>query len=179
MNDNLTPYIKKCKMGDRDAFRQIVARYRQMVYTLSFRLLCNEEDAEDATQESFIKAWESIKRYDESFKFSTWLYKITANTCYDRLRRRKREKFVEIGGFELHDSSNIEEAIENRELGLLISKLTNGLSAKQRIVFILSDIEGLESTEIGEITGLSSGKIKSNLHLARKQIRKRVEGYEN
>ena len=167
----LNEYIHLCRQGDTAAFRFIVAGYQQMVYTLAFRLLCNSHDAEDMTQEVFIKAWQKLGSYNPRYKFSTWLYKITCNGCYDKLRSQHHQKRVTIAGLDIPDDTNMEDSIHNRELRELILHLTNHLSPKQKLVFTLSDIEELEIAEIGTITGMTPAKIKSNLYLARKQIK--------
>ena len=78
--------IDKSKKQDMTAFALLVTEYRQLVFRLAFRLLCNEEEARDMVQETFIKVWLNLDKYNREYRFSTWLYKITGNICYDRLR---------------------------------------------------------------------------------------------
>jgi RNA polymerase sigma-70 factor (ECF subfamily) len=169
----INKYIDLCKAGNTDAFRYIVSEYQQLIYTLAFRILCNEADAEDITQETFIKVWQNINRYKQQYKFSTWIYKIATNTCYDKLRS-ERMKNVNIEDYDAFSETDNEELLHNKELKKLILKLTGGLSPKQKLVFTLSDIEDLEVKEIQLITGMTASKIKSNLYLARKYIKSKI-----
>jgi len=169
----LNKYIDLYRQGNTDAFRYIVSEYQQLIYTLAFRMLCNEADAEDITQETFIKVWLNMGRYKQQYKFSTWIYKIASNTCYDKLRS-ERVKNVNLDDYDTFSDTNQEELLHNKELKKLILKLTNGLSPKQKLVFTLSDIEDLEVKEIQLITGLTAAKIKSNLYLARKYIKSKI-----
>jgi RNA polymerase sigma-70 factor (ECF subfamily) len=171
--------IERCKQGDSKAFGILMTEYQPLVFRLAFRLLGNDEQAKDMVQEVFIKIWLQINRYKPQYNFSTWIYKITCNLCYDMLRSLKH--FSASGNLQetitdlnIASSENIENSIINNELKELILYFTNELSPKQKLVFTLSDIEELEVEEIIAITGLSAGKIKSNLHLARKQIKDKI-----
>ena len=171
--DNL---IGRCKQHDTTAFRQLVETHQAFVFGIAFRLLCDEEDAKDVVQETFIRVWLHLHRYDEKIRFSTWLYKIACNLCYDRLRAMKREPSnpktsVELLDIEVCDEWDTEQSVINRNLKEWITTLTRNLSPKQRLIFTLRDIEELEIEEIEKITGMSRAKIKSNLYLARKYIR--------
>jgi RNA polymerase sigma-70 factor (ECF subfamily) len=171
--------ISRSKQGDTKAFGKLVVAFQPLVFQLSFRLLCNDDDARDMVQEVFIKAWLKLDRYTPSYRFSTWLYKITCNMCYDQLRFRLHSpestgiplSVVEHSALSCDD---METSFINRELKELILYFTDKLSPKQKTIFILSDIEELEAEEIEKITGLSAGQIKSNLHLARKKIREKI-----
>ena len=170
-------YIDLCKQGNTDAFKYIVSEFQQLVFTLAFKLLCNEADAEDITQETFIKVWQNISRYKQQYKFSTWIYKIAANGCYDKLRSRQAIENISLSD-DAVSSVNPEELLQNKELRELIVKFTSGLSPKQKLVFTLSEIEEFEIEEIIQITGMTSSKIKSNLYLARKYIKSKLAQYE-
>jgi len=174
----INEYVDLCRQGNTDAFRYIVSEYQQLIYTLAFRLLCDEADAEDSTQETFIKIWQNIGRYKQQYKFSTWIYKIASNICYDKLRSKRNRQYVDLIDYEDFSETNQEEKLHNKTLKELIIKLTNGLSPKQKLVFTLSNIEDLEVSEIQTITGMTSAKIKSNLYLARKYIKSKISSYE-
>lgn len=178
MNDKLILYIEACCKGDATAFEPIVAEYQQLVYTLAFRLLCNEEDAKDATQETFIKVWQNMFRYKRTFKFSTWIYTIASNICYDKLRSERKVSKVSVDDQELYATDDQENSLNNKDLIGLITRVTENLTPKQKLVFTLSEIEGLEVEEIAVITGLTPAKIKSNLYLARKYVKSKIQGYE-
>ena len=171
-------YIDLCKLGDTHAFKYIVSEYQQFIFTLAFRILCNETDAEDVTQEVFIKVWQNINRFKQQYKFSTWIYKIVCNTCYDKLRSKHHITSVNIDEYEIFSEENQEELFHCKDIKKLIIKLTTGLSSKQKLIFTLSDIEDLNVDEIRTITGMSAAKIKSNLYLARKTIKSKINTYE-
>ncbi|MFV0536195.1 MAG: RNA polymerase sigma factor [Dysgonomonas sp.] len=178
MGDKLIEHVDLCRRGDSEAFKYIVTEYQQLVYTLAFRLLCNEADAQDATQDTFIKVWQNISKYKQQYKFSTWIYKIASNTCYDYMRAERKESDLDSADTVLLSATNEETHLHNKELIELIKKTTEGLSPKQKLVFTLSEIEGLEVEEIVQISGLSPAKIKSNLYLARKYIKSKIQNYE-
>jgi RNA polymerase sigma-70 factor (ECF subfamily) len=174
----INKYIELCKLGNRDAFKNIVSEYQQLVYSLAFKLLCNEQDAEDVTQDTFIKVWQNINLYKKQYKFSTWIYKITTHICYDKLRSKNKTDNIDIEDYDCASEENQEEVLHHKELKKLIVKLTAGLSPKQRLVFTLSDLEEMKAEEIKLITGISAAKIKSNLYLARKYMKSKIAMYE-
>lgn len=177
-NQNVNNLIRLSLKDDRKAFRQIVEAYQNMIFALSFRLLGNEEDAKDCTQESFIRIWLHLKDFNSEQKFSTWAYRIAVNICIDKLKKQNlKTASIDkdlILNFLIEDP---EIQLSNKELSGIIVALTNELSHKQKIVFTLRYLEDLDVEEIKEITGLSAEKIKSNLYLAKQTIRKKLEKY--
>lgn len=171
--------IEISKDGDTKAFGILVGQFQTLVFRLAFRLLCNDDEAKDIVQEVFIRVWTQLRKYKPEYQFSTWIYKITSNLCYDRLRSLKHNRELIkpgiVAGLNISSAENIESSMINRELKDLIIYFTEGLTPKQKLVFTLSDIEELNPEEIERITGLSAGKIKSNLYLARKYIRNKIE----
>lgn len=172
--------IEQSKQGDTTAFRRLVEEYQSMIYSLSFRLLCNEEDARDIVQDTFLRVWLNIGTFHSDKKFSTWIYSIASNLCMDRLKSsnhkteiRQQEEQLKL----LISSENIEEQLISSELCNIILALTEELTPKQKIVFTLRYLEDLEIKEIIEITGMTGEKIKSNLYLARQTIRQKLEKY--
>jgi len=178
MPENLQETIRSIRNGDHAAFRKLVTIYQQPAYSLSFRILGNEEEARDAVQESFIKIWQKIGSYDPSREFLPWMYRIIVNTSADRLRTIRRHTMIPI---ELV-SQKLEEVMQrdsstcadNQELAILIKGLTEMLPEKQRLVFILRDIEGMTSNEVELITEMTETSVKSNLYHARKRLRERL-----
>jgi RNA polymerase sigma-70 factor, ECF subfamily len=175
----LVELVVLSRQNDARAFRKLVEAHQAMVYSLAFRLLCNDEDAKDIVQETFIRVWKNLNNYNTGFKFSTWLYSIAANLCYDKLRALKRNEGISITDQnklkEFVSNENMETKLINTELAHIISTLTNELTPKQKLVFTLRDLEGMEIEEIVSITGLTGEKIKSNLYLARQFIRRKLE----
>ena len=176
--DIVNTLIQQSQLGDTKAFEKLVKEFQPLVFRLAFRLLCNEEDAKDMVQETFIKVWKNLNRYEFKYLFSTWIYKIMQNLCYDKLRSAKQTKIylsnISLAEQNFISSENIEKDVINKELGEYILFFTQNLTPKQKIVFTLRDIEGLEVNEIEKITGLSPNKIKSNLYLARNKIKEQI-----
>jgi RNA polymerase sigma-70 factor (ECF subfamily) len=167
------------RQNDRNAFRAIVEGYQSMVYSLAFRILCNREDAKDIVQETFLRIWLNLSKFNMQQKFSTWTYKIAVNLCMDKLKRTKNIYCEDCGVLaDFISSDNIEEALVNSELATIILMLTEKLSPKQKIVFTLRYLEDLEVDEVKKITGLSEKKIKNNLYAARLSIRAKLEKYK-
>jgi RNA polymerase sigma-70 factor, ECF subfamily len=174
--NTLNDLIARSKQNDGNAFRQLVECHQQMIYSLAYRLLCNDEEAKDAVQETFIKVWLNLKKFDPNRKFSTWVYAIAANLCYDKLK--SSHHFNRILPLELLNdmlsSEDVEKSMIDNELGAIIHTLTNELTPKQKLVFTLSNLEDLPTEEIVQITGMTASQIKSNLFLARQALRKKL-----
>ncbi|MBR6371171.1 MAG: sigma-70 family RNA polymerase sigma factor [Bacteroidaceae bacterium] len=169
--------IRRCREGDRGAFRYVVQNCQSMVYSLSLKMLADVEEAKDAVQDTFIKVWQNIDSYDDRYSFSTWVYTIASRICLDRLRKVKPigpadadERVFE----QVADDTDPERRLESSEWVSVIKVLADGLGGKQKLVFTLSQLEGLETAQITEITGLDAEQIKSNLYAAKKNIRERL-----
>jgi len=166
--------IDKARKGDKEAFGKLVIQYQQYGFNLAFRIVCNEDDARDIVQDSFIKIWKNMKLYLPKIKFTTWMYKIVCNTAIDHLRSNRKMEKVRLD--EVHErleqiSVYTPEAIlNNKEIGQLIKSFANALSEKQRLVFVLRDLQGLDSSEVEDILNLPETSVKSNLYHARKAI---------
>ncbi len=184
--------IGLCIEGNRNAFEELVRRNQSYAFSLAFRVLTDEDEAKDVVQESFIRIWRHLKNYNKTIKFSTWLYKIVINLCYDRLRVKKRNKmriddsYTDIDSLYTDDSQDLEESISNKNLAEWIKYFSGSLSPKQKIVFVLRDLENLSIKEVSFMTNISISSVKTNLIHARKKIkeklmkidRKRVDSYE-
>ena len=157
--------ITEISMGNESAFRKLIGQYNEVVFRLAFRMLTDEEEAKDVVQETFIRVWQNLDKFDTTKKFSTWICQITVNLCRDKLKSPKYRNTKEY--FKPEDSiilnkvaeCNPEQSLLNKELGKIIRILTEKLTPKQKLVFTLSELEGLETIEISEITGLSAEKI--------------------
>ena len=162
---------------DLAGFEQLVREYQPYAFSLAMRFLCDEADASDVVQESFLRVWKHRERYNPEQKFTTWLYKIVANLCLDRFRSQKRIRtWFSSGGRDviledLPDERNWESALANEQLGGIVRALSQGLSKKQKLVFTLRDLQDLSVEEVVDITGMSVASVKTNLHYARKAIR--------
>ena len=178
MLSDLEEIILKVKKGDKASFRLVVEKFRQPAFGLALRILCDEEEARDTVQDSFIKIWQKIDTYDMNGKFSNWLLRIVANTAIDRMRQIKRLNTVHLDKIINHiDMLKLEDneaAIENKEYAGLVKWLSEGLPEKQKLVFILRDIQGMEAAEVQKVLHMADTSVKSNLHHARMTIRKKL-----
>ena len=176
-----TAFFNQCVTGDIRAFEKLVKLYQSYAYILAFRILWNEEDARDIVQETFIRVWKNITRYDSKVRFTTWLYKIVTNLCFDKLKSdKRRKKYMAMSASYDHiskvpDVNNPDKKLNDNDLVEQIRIIAKNLTTKQRMVFTLRDLQDLEINEIAEILHMSSGAVKSNLHLARKTIRNELE----
>jgi RNA polymerase sigma-70 factor (ECF subfamily) len=166
--------------GEPEAFRQLVEYYQGYAYSLAARLLANEDDALDVVQESFIRVWKHLAKYDPRARFTTWLYRIVTNLSYDRIKaNNRRVRVIASGSDEVMDSvpeqvRSTDEVLQTRQTLEEINKLAGDLPPRQRIVFVLRDLHNLSIREVTEITGIPSGSVKTNLYHARQAIRGRL-----
>lgn len=179
--------IKLSTQGDMQAFEELVARYQNRVYSLSYRYMGNEEDANDMAQEAMLKAYRALRAFKGESSFSTWLYRITANVCLDELRKRKRtvhmiyldEPVATVDGNDMErdiaDQSPTADIIyEQKELGELLQSVINTLKPEHRTVIILRDIMDLSYEEMAEILKCSMGTVKSRLSRGREILRRKL-----
>ncbi len=167
--------ILQAQKGDKRAFRKIVETHQRFAFAVAFKILLNEEDAKDASQEAFIKLWKHIGDYNFESKFTTWFYKIIINLSIDKLKslKRKEKIFIPLPDGNETDklfSKNCED-YSNRELIEIIAKLTDMLSPKQKLVFTLRDLNNLDITDISKTLNMSAGSIRTNLIYARRRIK--------
>ena len=160
----------------------MVQQHQRLVFSLSLKMLADEEEAKDVVQETFIRVWQRIGDYDTQKSFSTWLYTIASHLCLDRLKQMRRILPLPKDEKVLQDFANndSQQTLENSEWVSIVRMLAEGLSPKQKLVFTLCQMEGLPSTEVEQITGLDAKQVKSNLYVARQTIRERLKhlGYE-
>jgi RNA polymerase sigma-70 factor (ECF subfamily) len=178
MPEDLQKIIRGVRNGDHAAFRILVTMYRQPTYRLAFRILGNEEEARDAVQECFIKIWQKVGSFDPSREFIPWMYRILVNTATDRLRKIHRHTMVPIDlvirKLEALQQNDATTPADNHDLAILIKGLADMLPEKQKLVFILRDIEGMSSEEVELITELNETSVKSNLYHARRKVREQL-----
>lgn len=179
------------KDGDTDAFQELVLKYEKRVYNHCMRMVSDEEESYDLTQEVFLKVFRKIKNYEHTYSFYTWLYRITVNSCIDYLRRKKRQvQSVSLSANPGDDSSqNGKEqdipdstfvpdvAFANKELDEVLHQAIGQLSERLRSIILLKEIEGFSYEEIAEILGCSRGTVKSRLFRARERLKEILAGY--
>ncbi len=174
--------ITRSQRGDQGAFRALLETHHRFAYAIAFRLVRDEDEACDIVQDAFVRVWKNLPAYRRGNKFTTWLYKIVVNLCYDRIRMNKRRQKVF-----LPDTLSEEEpsrdmsphrAAELSDYQSHILAAAESLPPMQRIVFQLRDLQDLTIAEICRIVGVSAGSVKTNLWHARKRIRETVLGLE-
>lgn len=179
MLTDLRDIIERIKSGEQDAFRKIVEEFRQPAFSVAFRITCDEEEARDAVQESFIKVWQSIDNYDMERSFSAWLMKIVVNSAIDRKRQMDRHHIVSLDQARkqieaFRQDTGQETEADNKEMALLINWMAQELPEKQRMVFILRDLQGMESEEVCQVLKMSADSVKSNLYHARSALKDKL-----
>lgn len=169
--------------GDERSFARLVHKWEPVALRFALRMLSQENDARDTVQEAFVRVWQNLDHYDMERPFSTWLYKIVANLCLDRLRAniRRRAVFDSIESGEtlpaIDGSDGPEARASDRQVAGMIRRVSAQLSLKQRLVFTLRDLEDLPVEEVVRITGLSNASVKSNLYLARRAVREMLSRF--
>lgn len=164
--------IERCRENDRDAFETLILSYEKKIYNLCFYMVKNKEDAFDLTQEAAIKIYKSISKFKGESKFSTWVYRITYNTCLDFIKRKKDElPYDDMIINESNINYKMDNVIESKETKMLIRKCIMQLSNDYRTVIILRDISGLSYKEISDILQIEVGTVKSRINRARQALK--------
>lgn len=172
-------YIAKVLKGDTNAFSFLVEKYKDMVFTLAIKITKNREEAEEISQDSFIKAFKSLNKFKGDSKFSTWLYKIAYNNCMDRVkkvaRRYNTSSIDEVVENRIQSSDNTMQIIERKERAVLMEECLQELPEDERTIIWLFYYKELNLKELIEVTSYSEANIKVKLHRARKKLLTIVE----
>jgi len=180
--------VKKVQAGDVAAFDKLILKYRERVYSIIYNLCANREDAADLTQGTFIKAFQSINRFQGQSSFFTWLYRIAVNATLTHLRKNKLRTFFSFERITEEDkSSEILEALTDKtgadrevfvkELQEKLNEALQKLSINHRMVVTLFEIDGLSHNEIAEIMSCSVGTVRSRLHYAKQLLQADLQSY--
>lgn len=176
MNEE-TAWVIQAQQGSDEAFAKLVEAYQTHVYNLCYRMLGEPESAEDAAQETFLRAFQHLHRYDSQRPFATWLLSIAAHYCIDRLRRRRfsmisMDQDQDEGGFELPDADapNPESEAARGEQRQRIQNLLSRLDAVDRAAIVMRYWEDYSEAEIAEALHLTVSAVKSRLHRARREL---------
>jgi RNA polymerase sigma-70 factor, ECF subfamily len=182
--------VREFQGGDLEAYDKIAEIYQKKIYGLSFNLTRNQMDAQDVTQEVLLTLFRKIHTFQGKSAFSSWVYRITLNASYMKLRSKKKEPNVSIdelmpsfngAGFQqekIQDwSENTESLLFTNETSDVINKAIDLLPEKEKVVFLLRDVEGLSTEKAGEILDLTVPAVKSRLHRARLFLRKKLSSY--
>ncbi len=174
--------IESCLLGNTQAFSQLIDSYKNMVYNLSYRMSNNPHEAEDISQEAFLRAFQSLAHFNPSYKFSTWLYQITLNIIRDRFKKKELNYVSLDTPVETDDSefypqpadftNNPEQIIDQQEKTQAIQQAILSLPLKYREVIVLRHLQDLSYIEIANILKLPAGTVKVRLYRAREQLKK-------
>jgi len=167
--------VERLQAGDERAFEELVEEYRERVYRVAWRILRDDEDAEDAAQEAFIKIFRSIGRFEGRSSVYTWIYRITVNIALNKLKRDKFRRMVPLGDMIRKDTrpgADPSRSAMGSEIARRIGEAVDTLPEKQRAVFTLKFYEELSHREIAEIVGCSEGTSKANYFHAIRKLRR-------
>jgi RNA polymerase sigma-70 factor (ECF subfamily) len=182
--------IHRLKQRDEVAFTEVVRLYQHRVYNLVFRMLGSREEAEDVAQEVFVTVLRSVDSFRGDAKFSTWLYRVAANHCKNRIKYLSRRSRTTGDGLDAVPEQGMEDAgqaplqshidgpdkiLEGLQLEQLMQRAIATLDEEHRLLIVLRDVEELSYQEIADITSLNEGTVKSRLHRARMAIKEFIE----
>lgn len=173
-NNNDIELIKSIKRGDVAAFAQVIDKYQHMAYTLAKGIVKNKQEAEEVTQDAFVKAYKSLNNYKGDAAFSTWLYRIVYNTAISKLRSRKPNtealESKEAISYEANFAENNMHRLEVQERKKVLKQALKRLKEDDAFILILYYYKEQSIEEISQTTGLSTSNIKVKLHRGRKQM---------
>jgi RNA polymerase sigma-70 factor, ECF subfamily len=177
--------VTRARKGSEAAYRELLGRYQRPVFSLIYRMVRDREQAEDLAQETFVKVFNNIERYDPRYKFSSWIFKIASNLTIDFLRKKEPETLSLEGSRHAHTAeqaeatritveardANPEEFVAARELGVEIEQAIGELRPEYRTAILLRHVEGRPYEEIAEIMEIPLGTVKTYIHRARSELR--------
>ena len=170
--------VDASRQGDSSAFEELVRRKTGKVYGLCYRVIGNAEDANDISQLVFIKLWENLDKYDPSFTFDTWLYRMVTNVAIDFMRSRNSREATVNSNLRLvktEQEADQGSTLQHREIEEVFEEISDTLSPKQKTVFVMNQMEDLQLAEIAKILGSSESTIRNHLFNARKTLRKELK----
>lgn len=182
-------FLERLKARDERAFNELVRLYERRVYSLVFRMLARRDEAEDVTQEVFVQVFKAIDQFRGDAKLSTWLYRIAANTCKNRMKYLNRRSYsktdaldpttegaeVEAGGQPLAARvPTPDRMLEGQQLDAIVQEAIATLDEDHKLLVVLRDMQDLSYEEICEVTGLNEGTVKSRLHRARMALKEKL-----
>jgi len=187
MEESDAALVTRAREGDQDAFRLLVERHSVRLFQLAFRMTGNEQDAEDLVQETFLRAYKQLNRFQSRAGLGTWLYRIAANCSLDLLRRRKRrgeQETVEFDSEEalpatLSDAPAPDQQVYHGEVRQKVESVMRELTPMERTAFVLRHFEGLSIGEIGSALGVGPGATKQSIFRAVQKMRRALEPVVN
>jgi RNA polymerase sigma-70 factor (ECF subfamily) len=176
--------VERARSGDSDAFRLLVERHGRNVFRLAFRMTGNEEDAEDVVQETFLRAYRQIDKYESRSSFSTWLFRIASNYSLDLIRSRRRHEdrretrsnaeFDPLDAVASHGPGQ-DRLVYSNQVQARVKVAMDELSAQERTAFVLRHFEGLSIEEIGASLGTGANATKHSIFRAVQKLRRSLE----
>jgi RNA polymerase sigma factor (sigma-70 family) len=177
MNEELL--ISRAQAGDLDAFNRLVVAYQEIAYNVAYRVLGNADSAMDATQDAFLRGYRALSDF-RGGSFKAWLLRIVTNCCYDQLRSKQRRPTTplddmveddEHSSLLADDQESPEDYVERLDLDEAIKQALHDLPEDQRLVVVLSDLQGMSYEEIAQVTMMNLGTVKSRLSRGRSKMR--------
>ncbi len=168
--------VRRIKAGDQHAFRTLVERYQRKIYALARGLVAAHSIAEDVTQETFIKVWRNLDRFDETYPFYPWLRRIAVNTALSALHGARERKNIPLDDQQV-DETLLDRQIESQEMVARMQAEVAQLPEEQRLVFILRTQQEMSYEEIAETLQISVGTVMSRLHRSRLHLKERLQNY--
>jgi RNA polymerase sigma-70 factor (ECF subfamily) len=171
--------VDRCRKGEDEAWRELVDRFGQRVYSVAYHFTLKREDAEELSQEIFLKIFENLERYDGGFPLIAWIVSLSRNLCIDRYRRRKREKSFRFVSDDAvlpmlrSDDDPSADALRKERTKMLFSALSE-IPEELAEILVLRDLDGLAYDEIGKALALPDGTVKSRLFRARAEVARRI-----
>ncbi|HLG15411.1 MAG TPA: sigma-70 family RNA polymerase sigma factor [Blastocatellia bacterium] len=173
--------IERTLGGEPEAFNVLVRRWERQIYGLTLRLLGRDEEAKDATQETFLSAYRNLAKFRGEAKFSSWIYRIALNVCNTKLKGRSRvtisiEEQREISGFELAaDTEDLGSNIQQQQVARVVRRALQALPAEMRQVIIMKEYEGLKFSEIADVLGIPLSTVKTRMYTGLAELKKRLD----
>lgn len=178
-------FVTRARSGDADAYRVLVERHSRALFRLAFRMTGNQEDAEDVVQESFLRAYKQLGKFDDRATFGTWLYRIAANCSLDlvRARKRRQENFAPAGDEDAENpvlslpsgEPTPDRMAMSSEVRRRVLEAMNELSPTERTAFVLRHFEGMRMEEVGRVLDCQPGAAKHSVFRAVQKLRRSLE----
>ena len=184
MDKNSADLIKKACSGDMRAYQEFIRMYSPRVHAIAYQMVGNSIDAQDIAQEVFIRLYRSLRTYKPRFTFTTWLYRLTINLSIDYLRKHSRHQNISLE--EMGDESYLKDgapppdaSLELTELKGAVQRISEGLTANQRKVFVLRELQEYSTAEVAQILNCRVSTVRVHLSRAREHVRKALAKHDS
>lgn len=179
--------IEEFRLGNKLSFEELISRYAEKAYSLASRMCRNQEDAEEVLQDVFTTVYRKLQNFEGKSSFSSWLYRVTVNAALMKLRKNRQDKSIAMEDalpdeehtliLQTQDCDLSDQITLRREVSSVLEEAIQKLPDDYRPVFILRDVDGLTSKEVGKILGLSIPAVKSRLHRSRLMLRRKLNNF--